>query len=93
MQEWSVDVANCHAHSGPRFAPPGPFGRTNGEVGHRNADDLRAKLLVLPRRHGSCEGCGVVGVVGANTGEWPLAVPWPSTAPPAARWSIPSNAR
>ena len=88
-----MGVGNCHAHSGPGFAPPGPFGRTNGEVGHCTADGPRVEVRMSPRRHGVCEGCGVVGVVGAHTGEWPLAVPWPCTAPPAARWSNSSNAR
>ena len=51
------------AHSGPRFSPPGPFGRTNGEVWHRSDEGLRVKLLVPPRLLGACGG-GVVTVVG-----------------------------
>ena len=47
MAEWSV-VESRLAHIGPRFSPPGPFGRTNGEVGHRNDEDLRASCWCLP---------------------------------------------
>ena len=36
------------AHIGPRFSPPGPFGRTNGEVWHRSDEGPRVSCWCFP---------------------------------------------